>query len=375
MMKVLYKNFDGLDVAFKGALPYDVLRTLGEAKAAAQIQRGEVLAHLGRKRIPVHVAETGMRGGYAFRFDTGPFGSVWSVADSTDETRWNLRASVHSLGLAQHGYEGVKGQLLEFLTELCAFGQGDDLPEERISRLDFCVDVAVPWFQPDPEHFVCHSGMTRRIHRTWEGQTVARGGRIESVTIGKMPGRQVIVYDKAREIAAHEKPYWWDFWGLDRGGYQGEVWRVEIRAGKAELDNWNLRTFANFERISGAVILHTLDTIRFTIPTGDSEASRWPVHPLWSLASRAAENALAPYSTAVKRGKVMDGLRAGLIEHFRNMLPGLIASYGHLHGLQARDWNAILDLVGTESRAFAAKKPKALSEKFRRAAERYAFIK
>jgi hypothetical protein len=48
--------------------------------------------------------------------------------------------------LAQHGYEGVRTQLLDFLTNLGAFGQSDELPEERISRFDFCIDVAMPWF-------------------------------------------------------------------------------------------------------------------------------------------------------------------------------------------------------------------------------------
>ncbi len=158
-------------------------------------------------------------------------------------------------------------------------------------------------------------------------------------------------------------------------GYQGEVWRIEIRAGKAELDAWNLRTFGNFERMVCAVILHTLDTIRFAVPTGDTEASRWPDHPLWSLASKAAENALAPYSTAVEHGKVVEGLRANMIEHFQDLLPGLIASYGHLRGYQSGDLAAVLDMVGTEIRRYATKNPRAMANKFQRAADRYALLR
>ena len=41
-----------------------------------------------------------------------------------------------------------------------------------------------------------------------ESAAVARGGRVESVMIGKMPGRQLVIYDKTREIVAHQKPYW-----------------------------------------------------------------------------------------------------------------------------------------------------------------------
>jgi hypothetical protein len=212
-------------------------------------------------------------------------------------------------------------------------------------------------------------------YRTWEGQTVTRGRRIESVMIGKMPGRQIIVYDKAREIRVHEKPYWWHFWGLDEDRYDGEVWRVEIRAGKDELDNWNLRSFENFERIAGGVILHTLQTIRLTHPTDDSEASRWPNHPLWDLAIEASDHALAPYRTAVQRGKVAEGLRAGMIEHFRTLFPSLFASYAHLQGYRPNDLAAVIDRVRDETIAFATKNPRAMADKFQRAAERYALLR
>ncbi len=160
--------------------------------------------------------------------------------------------------------------------------------------IDFCIDFALPWFRPDPEHIVCHNHTTRRVHRSWQGETVNRGKRIESLTIGKMPGRQVILYDKTHEIVAHEKPFWWDYRKLDPAQYDGEVWRVEVRAGKAELDNWNLRSFGNLERIAGAVIESTLNAIHYTEPTNDIQASRWPSHPLWTACLAAADDALAP---------------------------------------------------------------------------------
>jgi len=375
MMHVLYRNFDGLDVSFKGAMPAAVLQTLAAAKAKAQEQKEDAFTLLGPKRIPVHVAETGMKGGYAFRFDTGPFGAIWSVADSLDPERWNIRASVKSLALADGGYRGAKAQLLGLLTDLCAVGQDEKLPEERISRFDFCVDFALPWFQPDPEHIVCHSHTTRRVHRSWEGETVNRGKRIESLTIGNMPGRQAILYDKTKEIIAHAKPYWWHYWNLDPEQYEGEVWRVEVRAGKAELDNWNLRSFGNFERIAGAVIEGTLEAIRYAEPTSDTKASRWPSHPLWVACLSAADDALAPYKSAVTRGKVIEGLRADAIERFANMFPGLLASYAHLLGYDISELPTVLERVEKDVIRYASQHPHAINAKFQRAADRYALLR
>jgi len=374
-MRLLYRNFDGLDVSFKGAMPSEVVRALAIGKMKAQEQREDALVLLGPKRIPVYVSETGMKGGYAFRFDTGPFGAIWAVADNTDRERWNIRASMKSLALADGGYRGAKAQLVDTLADLGAMGPNGIQPEERISRVDFCTDFALPSFQPDPEHIVCHSHTTRRVHRNWLGETVNRGNRIESLTIGKMPGRQVVLYDKTREILVHEKPYWWDYWKLDSTRFEGEVWRVEVRAGKAELDNWNLRSFGNLERIGGAVIESTLNAIRYTDPTNDTQASRWPAHPLWSACLAAAEDAFAPYDSTVKRGKVIEGLRADIVKRFAGLFPGLLASYTHHLGHDISELPAVLESLEKDILDFASENPRAMESKFRRAAERYALLR
>jgi hypothetical protein len=213
------------------------------------------------------------------------------------------------------------------------------------------------------------------VHRSWEGETVNRGKRIESLTIGKMPGRQVIIYDKTREIIAHEKPYWWNYWKLNPEQYKGEVWRVEVRAGKAELDNWNLRSFGNLERIAGAVIESTLNAIRYAEPTSDTQASRWPSHPLWLACLAAADDALAPYTSAVTRGKVIEGLRTDVIERFATLFPGLLASYSHLLGYDISELPSVLEQLEVDVLGFASKHPRAMEAKFQRAVDRYALLR
>ena len=69
------------------------------------------------------VAETGSRGGYRYRFDTGLDGETWFVAHSTNSKNWNIRVSVKSLALSLYGYEGVKERILNRLKALKAIGQ------------------------------------------------------------------------------------------------------------------------------------------------------------------------------------------------------------------------------------------------------------
>ena len=47
--------------------------------------------HLGPKHIPVHVAEAGAKGGYAFRFSTGPDGIIWFAQKTEKSDVWGNR--------------------------------------------------------------------------------------------------------------------------------------------------------------------------------------------------------------------------------------------------------------------------------------------
>ena len=72
--------------------------------------------------------------------------------------------------------------------------------------------------------------------------------------IGKMPGREVTVYDKRADLIAKGKPEWWTIYNdlrkadgkpvldpTDRASSQ--IWRVEVRAGKDHLkDRWGITT-------------------------------------------------------------------------------------------------------------------------------------
>ena len=129
-----------------------------------------------------------------------------------------------------------------------------------------------------------HSGTGRRDHITDPDKAVnGKSGRTTSVTVGKMPNRQVIVYDKRAEVIARSKSYWWVIWNdtLRRAGLPllqydtvrreagadptpvtvpyvensaphidatqpdiSRVWRIEFRAGKNRLkDTWGIRTW------------------------------------------------------------------------------------------------------------------------------------
>ena len=81
------------------------------------------------------------------------------------------------------------------------------------------------------------------------------GRDTNSLTVGKMPNRQINIYEKKKEILSSNKHYWWELWGLKEEDYKNkEIWRVEVRAGKKEIDKWSAKTYESFEQKFGDIV-------------------------------------------------------------------------------------------------------------------------
>lgn len=346
-MKPIYKNFDGLDISFQGALPEYILEQLRKAKQEAIEQRKSITIKLGKNLKIVTVAETGARGGYAFRFDTGFDGETWFIADNHKADRWNIRVSVKSLSLALYGYEKVKERLLSFLlVDLEAIGtkkpENEYILKERISRFDFCVDFETEHFEIDLKKVISHSKSKKKIN---DVNLLASGKAFESITIGKMPNKQLIIYNKLKEIKDNKKAFWWDIWNIKAENYQKKIWRVEARAGKKELDNWGLKRFKDFEEKAGDVILHIFNSVRYVDKNlNDTNQARWKNSKFWNDLIEVSKNNLFDYTSNAKREIVLTGIRKELENIFENNLKGSLRSYA---ALQGKDLGQLPEVIET----------------------------
>ena len=82
----------------------------------------------------------------------------------------------------------------------------------------------------------------------------SNGEAINTIRIGEMPERQAVIYNKTKEITASSKRFWWEIWGIDQKPFKEgfkQIWRIEVRAGKDELNKWGLKRFKNFEDKAG----------------------------------------------------------------------------------------------------------------------------
>lgn len=333
--KLLYSGFDQFDVAFQGALSLDALEHLAKAKQQAK-QTGEpALVTLGPGRVDMHVADHGMRGGFAYVCDTGPTGEKWFFKKSSSRSDWNIFASVHSQALICEPLAAIFDSLRQTLANM-----GAAVGMESINRIDFAMDFLAPGFALDHTQFVAHR--RTKIRPYWsekptdENQPAAvfAGRACESVTIGKMPNRQIIVYDKRRDSIDKGKRYWFKVWGIDPKDASQEVWRVELRAGKQHLkEAWGIRSFADVEASIGDVLKATLEDVRYlAVSQSDSNVTRQTIHPLWEEASRHAFYALSAHHSGLTKGQIKTIERERQAGIYRAQIMGLLAGLATVSG-------------------------------------------
>lgn len=371
--KIIRRGVDTLDVAFQGRLPLPLLGVLRAAKAQAASSGLETLTQVGE--VTGHVKESGAQGGYAFIFDTGPHGEIWTFKDNSDNEQWNIRVSVRALQLALDGYETVRDGLWAKLE-----GWGAQILSESISRIDFAIDFAAEDLKLRPDDFVFHSHSRCQEHRELpeDGSGFAierRSGRVTGITVGKQPGRQVAVYDKTLEQNYKVGSPWFGIWGYEKADCP-RIWRVETRAGKKYLKEWGVTTFEDLEHCMVEMFAAALQSVRMTAGRDLSNVSRSDDHPFWQLARREVEKALRHLVPDVDRHKIMNYTRSEIQEMYRKQLTGLQVSYAVAMGLSKQEAvEGLMERVTGDWMALAKGSPAAFGKKFKAANDRLHFLK
>lgn len=253
-----------------------------------------------------------------------------------------------------------------------------------ISRVDYALDFLAPAFVLVPDQLVMHSNANRSDHLEQPEVSInGRSGRITSVTIGKMPGRQVIVYDKRAEVIAKYKVGWWEIWNAARerigssplnptNPAESRIWRVELRAGKLHLkDSWSIRTWSDLDNRLGDFIASTLDAMRYTQPTFDTNRSRWPDSNLWEQVRFHTKADLFEMCSCADPDKVKFVQKEQHDQLLAGQMLGLLISRAVLHEIEAGQLHTFASAAGIEMARAITASPKRFEQKLAKAADRY----
>lgn len=378
-MLLLYRGFDGLDVSFAGQISAEFAAALAEAKERAQFTHRD--AHLAWNGVELQIKESGAKGGYAFIASTGALGATWFFKKPNAHDPWGVRVSCASFQLAMHGLGGARAHLYETLGQLeVRLGREG----ESIGRVDYALDFLAPEFTLIKDHFVTHSNANLGEH--FESVDLAvngRSSRCTSVTVGRNPGRVVIVYDKRAEIIAKRKHAWWEIWDaallssgvqplIREDPKQSRVWRVEIRAGKHHLkERWNIRRWSDLDARLGDTIAATLDAVRYTTPSEDSNRSRWPDHDLWTRVRTETATDLFEMRTFVDPDLIKRVQAEAHDQLLAAQMSGLLTTRAALQGRKASELPAFATQVGRELSEAVTAAPARYEQKLAEAKSRY----
>lgn len=374
--KCIHRGFDGLDVSFIACLQPDALEHLRSVRKAAEAAGGPKIVRFGPGNFGLDLAETGARGGYKFRGDSGHLGATWFIKDRSIPEPGNIRVSVHSETLAHYGLQRV-----ERLLALDLESMGATVAGESISRVDFAIDFRVPkGFHLEVEQFVSHSRATVREHSSASEGTLAesaqiiwRGRKVSSITIGKMPGRQLIVYDKRSEVITKHKEYWFDIWKIKPSDLRDDIWRVETRFGKAYLaERARLYTYIDLSRSIQSLLSSSLEAVRYLArqPNGEN-VSRVPDHVLWKAARDEISRAFDSPTDMPDIEMLIEKRRRRSLAHRRQMVAALMPGIVALEGYTAEEGRQIASDIAAEcARSLAIDRPRLFLTKSAEALER-----
>jgi len=374
-MELLHSGFDTIAFALQGALEPWAIEKLRMAKERAKKEDQDITITLDKTGRKVRVKKSWQQGGYAFVIDTGTLGEVISLKDNLIRDNWNGFVKISAESLAVHKRQKATNNALEAVSDI-----GFIITDVSYNRVDYCIDFLTDNLSLKIDNFVAHSRVKKSIYYRQEppnchqdnahsygysdalsnnpimpingaynGQNspkhtqtvggketinnalrkraVMRGRDIESVTLGTMPGRQVIIYDKKAQALAKRKKWWFDVWGYPEGYFRANptvtVTRVEIRAGKTELAKYGIKSQKDLENHIGNVLQKIAEQIRYVVSNDtDTNISRQPLHPLSEWVQMHLKCKLEPMTSRIQPETVLNAIRAQKLREYESQIVG-----------------------------------------------------
>lgn len=373
-LQLLRKGFDTLDVSFQGRLKPTVCDALRKGKELAQEQDVETVLvdFLGEK---VKVGRRGMSGGYAFVVydDLG----TWFIKDKAGVEDYSAFVSVGSEAFYDLStWSEVVMRIRYRMTQLF---DGEVL--DSVNRVDYCIDI-IPnedgfFFHPDNfavKNFkgadVNENGQVRELKDEYkalaefvedfgldETEYYRMSRKITGQRWGKMPNRQLNVYNKTIECRVHNKQYWFKEWQKafpEIDARVHEVFRIESRAGKDCLKKYfsraEDRTMSNVFYKIGAILSEAVQLVSYRIQNPhDGNKSRWKIHPLWEeiqeIFTQFDECVYDPENSQRRKRELNKKLLTGI----EKQLKGTICTSAILNGCEdLDDLNTYLENIADE---------------------------
>jgi len=297
---LLHRALDTLYWAIPANVSLELAAELEEVRNMAAEARQPAIVACGDRVFLI--PPTGGTGGYRYRLEAAEGRWTIKVKLPNRADPWGIFVEVGSRTLATLPLDSVIDGVRADLAAI-----GVETPPDYWSgnRIDYALDFLMPGFVLSPDAFVMHSRFLRKDH--YDMLVGGNSGRVTSVTIGKMPGRQIIVYHKGHEVLCANKPWWFVLWNdtLQRSGLPlleaaapaPDVWRVEFRAGRGALARFGIKPWPLLLSRAGDLFAGLSDDIRMASLGEDRNRARNTDHPIWRRVRHALDEGMMSMAT------------------------------------------------------------------------------
>lgn len=381
-MKIVHSGFDSLYFSIQGALSAKAVKRYEELKSQAIHLNANEAFQVEGQSTRYLLQPNGKKGGYTYLIDTGRVGSTICFKTSLARDQHNGFVEISSACLLAHGWREAVSQALDHVQAL-----GFHVVDVSINRVDYCIDFLDAPIDIYPRDFIAHSRVKKLCYYETDSvnnhvemrsnhvdiRTVSQSDYIKSITLGKMPGRQIIVYDKRAEVIEKRKHYWFDAWGIERNDTTRTVHRVEVRAGKDHLSANGIRTLEDFEAHIGLILTNAVSAIRWVqCPSTDANVTRAPLHLVWEAVQTHITHALAPYTAPITREVITDRLRENKRLEYRQQIIGNLGGYLGCGGVAHEDIpEGMKSLISEVTNSLSMDAPNPIMKAYARARERW----
>lgn len=205
------------------------------------------------------------------------------------------KARLASAYLWEQGPDVVLSQLYEFLAGF--YGEGFSL---QVSEVHLCADIA-GWELglEDADAFITR-GHNKTTHTT-TGQDESEdtyslpavdvnlsGRRCTGFEFSKGAAHSCCIYDKTKEITKSRKDWMQAVWMANGWDGESRVTRVEFRYERECLREMGIEEpYAMLDELAALWAYSSMQWLRHTTPTDDTNRGRWPLSPFWQAIQQA----------------------------------------------------------------------------------------
>lgn len=329
---LIRSGFDTIELAYRASIPEAFLSALARAKAEAIEKRKTIPLTYNEFRFLVEA--TGGQGGFSYRVDTGPFGAIWKFRGLESKDSWSTHVKIKSHSLATRGIDQSKLDCDNFLRFI---GANFDPDDARVGRADFAFDFYAPALEILPSEFVSHA----RTQKSEIIERVANGDQTNYIRIGKLPGKQVCIYNKSGAINEERDLIWTDIlksaaaeFGIQFGERTVDIWRIELRSGKKQIDKFlnPNRRWDLFDNQYKAIFKNITKSISWRLPQNDLNKTRWPLNPFWVAINN--EIILMEFNRHFHvSSEVIEAIKAEYLNQLASQLDGLFLTLAANNGV------------------------------------------